>query len=503
MAYVKQTWENFPSTSSPLEASRLNHLETQYEEAVSYADEQIQGVEDAIERIPVDTSDLVGELRYPAIIAHRGSPHVFPEHSIEAYRKSYESGFSPEPDVRALSDGTLVCVHDATTTRTMDISKNVSATTPDEWRAATINPPSAPTALSGSGRGTPVFFEDFLNEFGGKCVLWPEIKDGSAASAVISAVTSRGLQNSVVLQSFSLSVCQEVVAAGCHALFLTSSGDPAAIANAGVEFVGVNYANATNQFISDLKAANLKVFAYTVNSFSVAEAQWSRGVDGIFSDNPWAVTTDYPVKNFLDLKDGFLPLGTIHSRGKAGLPAPSNTVVSRNNGLEFFTSETGQTSNAIRIGQFGVGGPSATLRLKAQSYSNVTTDNNWLFGLYLGEQAGGDPVDESDGVDGRWRLAMVRRTGVKLAYNKPTFAGDITNLGSAPAPGSSFISSEGVTFPMEFEVTFTPSSIRIRNLTLGDEELLATHSAWTGNSYYLTLSCNGSVGRVWDVSCTR
>ena len=38
MAYVKQNWENSPSTVSPLSADRLNHLETQYDEAVSYAD---------------------------------------------------------------------------------------------------------------------------------------------------------------------------------------------------------------------------------------------------------------------------------------------------------------------------------------------------------------------------------------------------------------------------------------------------------------------------------
>lgn len=37
MSYVKQTWANAPSSSSPISASRLNHLETQYEEAVADA----------------------------------------------------------------------------------------------------------------------------------------------------------------------------------------------------------------------------------------------------------------------------------------------------------------------------------------------------------------------------------------------------------------------------------------------------------------------------------
>lgn len=35
MAYVKQTWNNLPNKTTPLSAARLNHLETQYDEAVS------------------------------------------------------------------------------------------------------------------------------------------------------------------------------------------------------------------------------------------------------------------------------------------------------------------------------------------------------------------------------------------------------------------------------------------------------------------------------------
>jgi hypothetical protein len=35
MAYTKQNWENSPSTATPITATALNHLETQYEEAVA------------------------------------------------------------------------------------------------------------------------------------------------------------------------------------------------------------------------------------------------------------------------------------------------------------------------------------------------------------------------------------------------------------------------------------------------------------------------------------
>lgn len=42
MAYVKQDWKNLPDQSTPLSAARILHMETQFEEAVAYTDEQIE-----------------------------------------------------------------------------------------------------------------------------------------------------------------------------------------------------------------------------------------------------------------------------------------------------------------------------------------------------------------------------------------------------------------------------------------------------------------------------
>lgn len=41
MTYVKQVWANTPSVTSPLSADRLNHLETQFDEATQYTDQKI------------------------------------------------------------------------------------------------------------------------------------------------------------------------------------------------------------------------------------------------------------------------------------------------------------------------------------------------------------------------------------------------------------------------------------------------------------------------------
>ena len=55
----------------------------------------------------------------PAVMAHRGSSHLEPEHTLAAYLQAIEDGADAlECDVRLTSDGTLVCVHDRRIDRT-------------------------------------------------------------------------------------------------------------------------------------------------------------------------------------------------------------------------------------------------------------------------------------------------------------------------------------------------------------------------------------------------
>lgn len=47
MAYTKQTWRNSPDQTTPISAPRLNHLETQYDEATGYTDSKISALPSA------------------------------------------------------------------------------------------------------------------------------------------------------------------------------------------------------------------------------------------------------------------------------------------------------------------------------------------------------------------------------------------------------------------------------------------------------------------------
>src|SRR5690242_8307906 len=55
----------------------------------------------------------------PQVVAHRGSSHLQPEHTLAAYVAALDEGAEGlECDVRMTADGHLVCVHDRRVDRT-------------------------------------------------------------------------------------------------------------------------------------------------------------------------------------------------------------------------------------------------------------------------------------------------------------------------------------------------------------------------------------------------
>ncbi|MFD8750497.1 glycerophosphodiester phosphodiesterase family protein [Kitasatospora sp. NPDC059577] len=70
------------------------------------------------------------------VIAHRGSSHALPEHTLAAYRRALDEGADAvECDVRVTADGHLVCVHDRRIGRVSDGRGTVSAMTLAELEA--------------------------------------------------------------------------------------------------------------------------------------------------------------------------------------------------------------------------------------------------------------------------------------------------------------------------------------------------------------------------------
>ena len=86
----------------------------------------------------------------PLVVAHRGASSDFAEHTLTAYERAIEVGADAlECDVRLTADGHLVCVHDATITRTSNGTLAVDTSTLKQLRRfdfASWKSGAAPTA---------------------------------------------------------------------------------------------------------------------------------------------------------------------------------------------------------------------------------------------------------------------------------------------------------------------------------------------------------------------
>ena len=435
--------------------------------------------------------DLVSGLRLPVQIAHRGGPMAWPEHSMEAYTAAYDAGYTPEADVQALADGTLVCIHDTTTGRTMTgATATVAEMSLEDWEARRVLPVGR-GGIDSTGYGTPVLFEDYLDRFGGRTVLFVEAKGAAHVPAIMEAITRRGLLNSVVVQSNAVAGVNAIVAAGGTALLLTME-DPALTAGRGAKFVGVP-ASATAAHVAACHDAGLKVIMYTLNTRSAVVDALAKGVDGIFSDDPSEVFRPVVPARHLDLSRDYPGPGLAVKGGP-------NLLAKVDGGALTVGGDSARTY--VKLGAFGYGADRLRVRFWVQGLA-ATTTAGWLFGLYLGSADGDLPITESaaDGV--QWRLLLCRTDGEKRLYRRE-YGGATVQMAAQPVTSGQYFPTDGTPGPaMQFEVEFTATQVIARNLTRNDEPLIGTAASLSESGQYLTLAAYYSTIRVWDVQVTR
>ncbi|KUM32820.1 glycerophosphodiester phosphodiesterase [Arthrobacter sp. EPSL27] len=219
------------------------------------------------------------------LVAHRGGALVYPESSAEAFEAVSKTEFPIETDLRQLRDGTLVPLHDDAAERTMTgVTGRPGDITPAQWAAARIKHPS------GGAEGTPTTWEEMLDLYGGRNVLVPEVKDPAIdLAAFAQSILRRGIQEKVVVQTFSFPAAQALAGHGLQVLYLVRNGDepdPASITAAGIGHVGP-HKGITPEYLHRLKDSGLTVWPYTVNDAATASRLRAGGADGIFTDTPW------------------------------------------------------------------------------------------------------------------------------------------------------------------------------------------------------------------------
>jgi glycerophosphoryl diester phosphodiesterase len=254
---------------------------------------------DRIDPVTRDGIARVADLTFPLVVAHRGGANLFPENTMAAYEGAAAMGCQAieAGDLQLTSDGALVAIHDTTVDRTTTGSGNVSAYTTPGIRTLRVD---ASAWFGGHWADQPVpTFADILDRLGGHVVLVPETKSVGTATAIaiIDAVCARGLQESVIIQSFQLSEIELIAAAGIDPMYLMGTGGqatPSTVATAGATFVGLNK-DAANLagVVADLQAVGLRVLAWTVDMQNDYDTVIAAGCDGIFTNEPLYAARNY------------------------------------------------------------------------------------------------------------------------------------------------------------------------------------------------------------------
>jgi glycerophosphoryl diester phosphodiesterase len=218
-------------------------------------------------------------------VAHRGGALVYPESSAEAFEAVGKTAFPIETDLRQLRDGTLVPLHDDAAERTMSgLSGPPAGITVEQWAAARIRHPL------GGAEGTPTTWEAMLDLYGGRNILVPELKDPAIDPAAFAeTILQRGIQDKVVVQTFSFPAAQALARSGLQVLYLLRDGeepDPASISSSGIGHVGPHQ-SISSAYLRALSDSGLTVWPYTVNDETTAARLRAEGADGIFTDTPW------------------------------------------------------------------------------------------------------------------------------------------------------------------------------------------------------------------------
>lgn len=423
--------------------------------------------------------NLVDTLTYPLYISHRGGPLRFPEHSLEGYRASAAAGFLPEQDLDMLADGTIVSIHDGTVDRTMTGATGaVGSLSLAQWKAARIKP-----ARTGCPAAIPPTWEEILDEFGGRVVLAPEIKNAAATSAVIDSIKRRGLDRSIIVQSFTRSVCEQVGAAGLPALFLVGDEtvtDFAAMKAAGIEFLGVGTAVGST-YIANAKAAGLRVLMWTVTTAAAAGTAFGKGVDGVFSDDAWWTS------------GRFLTLNADPYRTQVPWPHLVTTGTGRPVVFlgpdEVGTLGTGNSdTNTVVIGQEWAGTRptgkvriDATIRFVGAAYA-VDRWAGIAFGVWGNDTTYADAVTAGQSA----YHCLIRRNGVITIYRNS--GGAITQL--ATFTGAVIHSDTSREASVRVRVVIDDAGLTFTNMTSGEKVTAADTTLRSPGR--LALSANGA-----------
>jgi len=169
-----------------------------------------------------------------AIVGHRGARNLWPENSLDGFRRTLALGIDGvEFDVHPSRDGVLVVIHDPTLERTTEGQGAVAEKTAAELAATTLR--------DGGGEGIPTF-DAVLDVFADSGLeLHIEIKTDAGGQRypglerrLVEVIARRGLQDTAILTCFAPRALEIVREIAPHQRVLASVNQRSADALGGL-----------------------------------------------------------------------------------------------------------------------------------------------------------------------------------------------------------------------------------------------------------------------------
>ncbi len=231
-------------------------------------------------------------------VAHRGESYDAPENTLAAFRLAWERNVTTiELDVHLTKDGQLIVCHDPNTKKTTGVEKAIKDNTLAELR--TLDAGSWKEKRF-AGEKLPTLAEALATiPERGRCFI--ELKNGpEAVPALVKAVAASGKRpEQLAIISFNPeSLAEAKRKLPQHQAYwivsvkkdkttgvLAPSVDELIARAKTIKADGLDLSvPPTSDYVEPIKAADLKVFVWTVNDAAVARKFVELGVDGITTD---------------------------------------------------------------------------------------------------------------------------------------------------------------------------------------------------------------------------
>ncbi len=233
------------------------------------------------------------------IIAHRGASYLAPENTIASVKLAGQMGYDAEIDIHMSKDHRIMVIHDSTTKRTATVDLEVSNTTSD-----TLTNLDAGSFKSLDYAGEPIpFLEDVIATIPSGRKLYVEIKSSDELLPLLKVIIEDSRKESqIVIIAFNLDTltAAKKLMPDIPMYWLKGTDkdeetdtyiphSPELIQTAinhGLDGLDLHHAGVTEQFMDAVRAANQKLYVWTVDDPERARELTALGVAGITTNRP-------------------------------------------------------------------------------------------------------------------------------------------------------------------------------------------------------------------------